>query len=140
VVGDTARKCEAEARFVQIEPFLDEVAEISIELCRAGQTTLIEFSTLVRMIEEQGTLAADFSGVRRIVEVACSFLPNVQPKKEEEAVDFRTHQWRQSAMQQQAIQQHMQQLQAMQKLPTQPHWVTQGSENESWWNRLIGKL
>lgn len=84
VIGDTARKCGAEARFVQTENFLDDCAEVMIELRRAGDSTLLDFNTLVQMIEDQGTLAADFSGVRRIIEVACALLPNPKPQTEEE--------------------------------------------------------
>src|SRR5258706_1413888 len=83
VIGDTARKCGAEARFVQTENFLDDCAEVMIELRRAGDSTLLDFNTLVQMIEDQGTLAADFSGVRRIVEVSCALLPNPKPKVDE---------------------------------------------------------
>jgi hypothetical protein len=84
VIGDTARKCGAEARFVQTENSLEDCAELMIELRRAGDSTLLDFNTLVQMIEDQGTLAADFSGVRRIVEVTCALLPNPKPQTEEE--------------------------------------------------------
>ncbi len=111
VIGDTARKCGAEARFVQTENFLDDCAEVMIELRRAGDSTLLDFNTLVQMIEDQGTLAADFSGVRRIVEVSCALLPN--PKPEVKVDD--THQalmaaaihQQQMAMQQRVIQHQM---------------------------------
>src|SRR5258706_1462888 len=111
VIGDTARKCGAEARFVQTENFLDDCAEVMIELRRAGDSTLLDFNTLVQMIEDQGTLAADFSGVRRIVEVSCALLPN--PKPEVKVDDIHQafiaaaiHQ-QQIAMQQRVIQHQM---------------------------------
>ncbi len=85
VIGDTARKCGAEACFIRTDsPWADDFTEVEISLSRAGGSTRLDFGVLVQMIEDQGTLAADFSGVRRIVEVACGFLPNPRPAKETE--------------------------------------------------------
>jgi hypothetical protein len=141
VIGDSARKCGAEARFVQDRnfPWCDEIGEIWIELRRAGETTLLDFNTLVQMIEEQGTLAVDFSGVRRIVEVTCALLPNPKPQTAEEGVNQALYtaaevQQQMAMAQQQAAQyQHLAILQralGMSQLPSakQPPPVKQEEE------------
>lgn len=142
VVGDTARKCGAEARFVQTENFLDDCAEVMIELRRAGDSTLLDFSTLVQMIEDQGTLAADFSGVRRIVEVTCALLPNPQSRLKEDADRVlmeaaRVQQQMAMAQQQQSAQQQQHLARALGLLQGRgvagiPHPNSPAKELQSW--------
>lgn len=134
VIGDAARKCGAEARFVQTENFLDDCAELMIELRRGGETTLLDFNTLVQMIEDQGTLAADFSGVRRIVGVSCSLLPNPKPKVEEQWEDSNQAKWAKVAALQQSMsqQQQMAQYQNLAKGLADASPISPAKEFQSW--------